>query len=54
METTTSKIQNWKRIISEMTTEQIEMRSLLVSMSTPSEDNKKFQLLLTKEYKKRK
>lgn len=49
----TQKVTVWKRIISGMTTEEIERRSLLVSMSGPSEDNNLFQSLLTKEYNKR-
>ena len=54
METTPTKIETWKTIISCMTIEDIEMRSLLVSMSPSTEDNIKFQKLLTQEYNKRK
>ena len=43
----------WKRIISSMTIEEIQRRSLLVSMCEPSEDNNTFQRLLTEEYNKR-
>lgn len=44
----------WQKLISQMTTEQIEMRSLLVSMSGDSEENQTFQKLLTIECNKRK
>lgn len=44
----------WQKIISQMTTDQIEMRSLLVSMSPSTEENETFQKLLTQEYNKRK
>ena len=52
------KINIWKRLISEMTTEQIQMRSLLVSMSEKqnlgdSNENKIFEQLLIEEYNKR-
>lgn len=43
----------WKRIISNMTIEEIQRRSLLVSMCEPSEENNTFQQLLTEEYNKR-
>jgi len=49
-----TKINIWKTIVSKMTTEEIEMRSLLVSMSEPSEENNIFQKLLIEEYKNRK
>lgn len=43
----------FKKIISKMTTEQIEQRSLLVGMSEKTPDNILFQKLLTLEYTKR-
>lgn len=44
----------WTRLISRMTNEEIERRSLLVSFCEPTEENETFQTLLTKEYNKRK
>ena len=54
MEAKPTKVETWKLIISCMTMEDIERRSLLVSMSPSTEDNIKFQELLTQEYNKRK
>lgn len=48
-----TKVDSWTRIVSAMTTEQIQMRSLLVSMSEPTEENVLFQQLLKEEYNKR-
>lgn len=50
----TEKIEIWKSIISEMTNEEIERRSLLVSLSPDSDENRLFQNLLTNEYNNRK
>jgi len=50
----TEKVNIWKRIISKMTNEEIERRSLLVSFCEPTKENNIFQALLTKEYNKRK
>lgn len=47
-------VNTWKRLISNMTTEEIEKRSLLVSMSEKTDDNILFQQLLTNEYNNRK
>ena len=44
----------WTRLISRMTNEEIERRSLLVSFCEPTEENETFQTLLTNEYNKRK
>jgi hypothetical protein len=44
----------WTRLISRMTNEEIEKRSLLVSFCEPTEENETFQTLLTNEYNKRK
>ena len=44
----------WKRLISNMTTEEIERRSFLVGMSEQTDDNILFQQLLTNEYNNRK
>lgn len=44
----------WIRLISRMTNEEIERRSLLVSFSEPTEETKTFQTLLTEEYNRRK
>ena len=44
----------WARLISRMTNEEIEKRSLLVSFCEPTEENETFQTLLTNEYNKRK
>jgi len=52
--TDSQQINTWKRIISSMTKEQIETRSLLVGMSEPTEENEVFQKLLTEEYLSRK
>lgn len=49
----TEKIEIWKSIISEMTNEEIERRSLLVSLSPDSDENRLFQNLLTNEYNNR-
>ena len=43
----------YKNYIAVMSTEQIEQRSLLVSMSADTPNNRLFQELLTEEYKKR-
>jgi len=48
--TENQQINIWKGHISNMSTEEIERRSLLVSMSPSTKDNIKFQLLLTLEY----
>ena len=48
------KVNIWKRLISRMTNEEIERRSLLVSFCEPTEENETFQTLLTNEYNKRK
>ena len=45
--------EQYKNYINHMTTEQIQQRSLLVSMSTDTPNNRLFQKLLTEEYKKR-
>ena len=50
----TEKIEIWKSIIAEMTNEEIERRSLLVSLSPDSNENRLFQNLLTNEYNNRK
>ena len=50
----TYKLQAWKEIILSMTTEEIERRSLLVSMSPATDENNAFQELLTDEYLRRK
>ncbi len=44
----------WARLISRMTNEEIERRSLLVGLSPATEENETFQTLLTNEYNKRK
>ena len=44
----------WTRLISQMTNEEIERRSLLVGLSPATEENETFQTLLTNEYNKRK
>jgi len=44
----------WTRLISRMTNEEIERRSLLVGLSPATEENETFQTLLTNEYNKRK
>ena len=46
--------ETWTRLISQMTNEEIERRSLLVSFCEPTEENKTFQTLLTNEYNNRK
>ena len=46
--------ETWTRLISQMTNEEIEKRSLLVSFCEPTEENKIFQTLLTNEYNNRK
>lgn len=43
----------WINVISKMDTEEIERRSLLVSLSEKSAKNILFQRLLTKEYNRR-
>ena len=50
----TEKVKIWKSIISKMTNEEIEKRSLLISLSPASEENTLFQNLLTTEYNNRK
>ena len=50
----TEKVKIWNSIISEMTNEEIEKRSLLISLSPASEENTLFQNLLTTEYNNRK
>ena len=50
----TEKVKIWKSIISEMTNEEIEKRSLLISLSPASEENTLFQNLFTTEYNNRK
>jgi len=47
-------VNTWKRLISNMTTEEIERKSLLVSMSEQTNDSILFQQLLTNEYNNRK
>lgn len=54
LELLSEKITIWKGLISQMTTEEIEKRSLLVGLSPATEENEIFQNLLTKEYNKRK
>ena len=44
----------YKDLISTMTSEEIERRSLLVGLLPATPKNKAFQMLLTKEYNKRK
>ena len=46
--------ETWTRLISQMTNEEIERRSLLVSFCESTEENKTFQTLLTNEYNNRK
>ena len=46
--------ETWTRLISQMTNEEIEKRSLLVSFCEPTEENETFQTLLTNEYNNRK
>jgi hypothetical protein len=48
------QINIWKGHISNMSTEEIERRSLLVSMSPSTDNNILFQQLLTNEYNNRK
>ena len=48
------EIEVWKGIISNMSNEEIERRSLLVMLDDQTERNKTFQYLLTKEYNRRK
>jgi len=48
--TDNQQINIWKGRISNMSTEEIERRSLLVSMLPSTKDNIRFQLLLTLEY----
>ena len=50
----TEKVNIWERLISRMTNEEIERRSLLVSFCEPTDENTLFQNLLTNEYNKRK
>ena len=54
LELLSEKITIWKSLISQMTNEEIEKRSLLVGLSSATEENEIFQNLLTKEYNKRK
>ena len=46
--------ETWTRLISQMTNEEIERRSLLVSFCESTEENETFQTLLTNEYNNRK
>ena len=46
--------ETWTRLISQMTNEEIEKRSLLVSFCESTEENETFQTLLTNEYNNRK
>ena len=48
------EIEVWKGIISNMSNEEIERRSLLVMLEDQTERNKTFQYLLTKDYNQRK
>lgn len=50
----TKRNEIWTRLISRMTNEEIEKRSLLVGLSPATEENETFQTLLTIEYNKRK
>ena len=51
MENTIKNLEaQYQAIINDMTIEQIEQRSLLVSMSAPTQNNILFQKLLTDEY----
>lgn len=50
----TKRNEIWTRLISRMTNEEIEKRSLLVGLSPATEENETFQTLLIKEYNKRK
>ena len=54
IKTDKEKVKIWKSIISKMTNEEIEKRSLLISLSPASEENTLFQNLLTTEYNNRK
>lgn len=57
LETTTvtqNQIETWTRLVSNMTMEEIERRSLLVGMSPSTEENILFQQILTNEYSNRK
>lgn len=58
MENSTTVPQNqvdvWTRLVSNMTMEEIERRSLLVSMSPSTEENILFQQILTNEYNNKK
>ncbi len=54
LELLSEKITIWKGLISQMTNEEIERRSLLVSFCEPTEENEIFKNLLTKEYNNRK
>ena len=44
----------FQRVVDNMTMEEIEIRSLLVSMSASTEENILFQQVLTNEYNNRK
>ena len=48
-----TKTEIWKELISSMSTEQIGIRSLLVSMDEQTKENKLFQKLLSEEFYKR-
>ena len=50
MTTTKQKVKKWEMLISDMTTEEIERRSLLLSMDEQTEENHLFQILLKIEY----
>lgn len=54
LELLSEKITIWKGLISQMTNEEIEKRSLLVGLSPATEENEIFQNLLTNEYNNRK
>ncbi len=47
-------LKTWARLIQTMTTEEIERRDLLVSLSPSTSENLQFRILLAKEYNKRK
>ena len=50
MTTTKQKVKKCEMLISDMTTEEIERRSLLLSMDEQTEENHLFQILLKIEY----
>ena len=47
-------LKTWARLIQTMTTEEIEKRDLLVSLSPSTAENLQFRILLAKEYNRRK